>query len=189
MARYFPLIFPLLLLMGHLGAQPYYFRRYQVENGLSNATVYCAIQDKQGFMWFGTKDGICRFDGYRFKTFNVYPGEAPVNSQYIYQLAMDSSGTIWAGTGHGVYWYDRQNERFISFIDSAFFVRALYFDKGGRLWYAASDSLYRYDFSTKYLTAYSPRDFNATSLFDAEGSMWISSTNGQVQRLDPATGN
>jgi len=184
------LIFPLLLLVDHLDAQPYYFRRYQVESGLSNTTVYCAIQDKEGFMWFGTRDGINRFDGYRFKTFNVYSGEAPVNSQYIYQLAMDSSGTIWAGTGHGVYRYDRQNERFVPFIDSAFFVRALYFDKKGRLWYAASDSLYRYDFTTRCLTAFSPRKyFHAISLFDAGGYMWIADDSGRVRKMDPATGN
>jgi ligand-binding sensor domain-containing protein/signal transduction histidine kinase len=190
MTRFFLSFFPLLLLMGHLGAQPYYFRRYEVENGLSNATVYCAIQDQLGFMWFGTKDGINRFDGYRFKTFNVYPGETPVNSQYIYQLAMDSSGTIWAGTGHGIYRYDRQNERFLSFIDSASFVRALYFDKKGRLWYAASDSLYRYDFVAKNLTAFSPRQyFEATSLFEEGGYLWSSDPDGRIHRMDLSTGN
>lgn len=190
MIRIFRLIFPLLVATANLDAQPYYFRRYEVENGLSNATVYSAIQDKQGFMWFGTKDGICRFDGYRFKTFNVYPGEAPVNSQYIYRFALDSSGTIWAGTGHGVYRFDRQSERFIPFIDSAYFVRALCFDKEGRLWFSASDSLYRYDFTTKHLTAFPPRTyFKANSLIEAGGSMWATDPEGQIHKMDPATGN
>jgi len=39
-------------------AQPYYFRHYQVENGLSNNTVNCCTQDKNGFLWFGTKEGL-----------------------------------------------------------------------------------------------------------------------------------
>ena len=59
-----------LLLYSHkMIAQPYFFRHYQVENGLSNNTVYCSIQDKNGFLWFGTKDGLNRFDGFHFKTF------------------------------------------------------------------------------------------------------------------------
>ncbi len=49
-------------------AQDYYFKHYQVENGLSNNTVLSSLQDEDGFLWFGTKDGLNRFDGYRFKT-------------------------------------------------------------------------------------------------------------------------
>jgi ligand-binding sensor domain-containing protein len=184
------LIFPLLLLAGHLGAQPYYFGRYGVENGLSNASVYCAIQDRQGFMWFGTQDGISRFDGYRFKTFNVYPGEAPVSFQYIYQLALDSSGTIWARTSHGVYRYERQSEHFVPFLDSLAFVEVLYFDKRGRLWFSTRHSLYHYDFTTKSLTRLAPRNnFKANSFFEAEGFMWMSNRDGQLQKMDLTTGS
>ena len=56
-------------------AQPYYFRHFQVENGLSNSTVFCTTQDKNGFLWFGTKDGLNRFDGYHFKLF-LHSGSA-----------------------------------------------------------------------------------------------------------------
>src|SRR3546814_9928447 len=56
--------------VGCVYSQPYYFTHYQVENGLSNNAVLCSAQDAMGFMWFGTKDGLNRFDGYSFKVFH-----------------------------------------------------------------------------------------------------------------------
>ncbi len=50
-------------------AENYYFRQYKVENGLSNNNVTCCIQDTHGFIWIGTRDGLNRFDGYSFRTF------------------------------------------------------------------------------------------------------------------------
>ncbi|MEO7767559.1 MAG: two-component regulator propeller domain-containing protein, partial [Ferruginibacter sp.] len=61
----------LLLSPVSINAQSYFFRHYQVENGLSNNMVYCSVQDQDGFLWFGTKDGLNRFDGYHFKLFNI----------------------------------------------------------------------------------------------------------------------
>ena len=57
--RYILLSF-FFFLTGICFAQPYYFRHYQVESGLSNNAVFATAQDKQGFMWFGTKDGLNR---------------------------------------------------------------------------------------------------------------------------------
>jgi hypothetical protein len=57
-------LFIFVLLTNHKSfAQPHYFRHYQVEDGLSNNTVYCTLQDKNGFLWMGTKEGLNRFDG------------------------------------------------------------------------------------------------------------------------------
>ena len=68
-------------------SQPYYFRHYQVENGLSNNAVICCLQDKEGFMWFGTKDGLNRFDGYSFKTFRNNPlDSSTIGNNFIHCL-------------------------------------------------------------------------------------------------------
>ncbi|PJB19325.1 MAG: hypothetical protein CO117_05110, partial [Flavobacteriaceae bacterium CG_4_9_14_3_um_filter_33_16] len=53
--------------------QEYYFKHYKSENGLSHNTVLSSLQDKTGFLWFGTKDGLNRFDGYNFKVFRNDP--------------------------------------------------------------------------------------------------------------------
>ena len=80
-------------------AQPYYFRHYQVENGLSNNTVFCSIQDKDGFLWFGTKEGLNRFDGYRFKLFKLdKTDKRNPQRDFIYCLFTDPAGTFRAST-------------------------------------------------------------------------------------------
>ncbi|MEC8885050.1 MAG: two-component regulator propeller domain-containing protein, partial [Bacteroidota bacterium] len=55
--------------------QDYYFEHYTVENGLSHNTVLSSLQDSKGFLWFGTKDGLNRFDGYAFKRFQNKPND------------------------------------------------------------------------------------------------------------------
>ena len=70
-------------------AQPYYFKHYQVENGLSNNTVYCSIQDNKGFLWFGTKEGLNRFDGYRFKLFRSDSEGKQLRKDFIFCLFGD----------------------------------------------------------------------------------------------------
>ena len=52
-----------------LSAQSYYFRNYQVNDGVSSNTITCIMQDSKGFMWFGTRNGLNRFDGTSFKIF------------------------------------------------------------------------------------------------------------------------
>ena len=55
-------------------AQDYSYRHYDIEQGLANSTVYCMLQDKQGFLWFGTETGVSRFDGTHFKNFTSVHG-------------------------------------------------------------------------------------------------------------------
>ncbi len=66
------------------GAQQYYFRDYQVEDGLSHNTVFCVVQDKQGYVWAGTKDGLNRFDGREFRVFREKPGTHPPSATISY---------------------------------------------------------------------------------------------------------
>jgi ligand-binding sensor domain-containing protein/signal transduction histidine kinase len=63
-----------------------------VDDGLASSTVYCAIQDRQGFMWFGTDQGLCRFDGTNFKTYTVSEG---LTDNDVLWLSEDIKGRIW----------------------------------------------------------------------------------------------
>ena len=104
------------LLAGGLGpsfSQSFYFRHYQVEQGLSNNAAISCLQDKKGFTWFGTKDGLNRFDGYTFKIFRNNPSDSnSLGSNFVHCLYEDKQGVLWVGTESGLYAYNEKKESF-----------------------------------------------------------------------------
>ena len=89
-----------------LHATPHYFRHLEVENGLSNNSITCSLQDQLGFMWFGTKDGLNRYDGYSFKVFKKIEGnKKAIGSNFIHCLYQDKQGILWIGTEGGLFKY------------------------------------------------------------------------------------
>src|SRR5690606_825262 len=97
-------------------ASPYYFNHFQVSEGLSNDAILCSIQDKDGFIWFGTRDGLSRFDGYRFKNFfHQSENEKSLGSNLVHSLMVRNTNEIWVGTDQGIYIYDPQREEFSAF--------------------------------------------------------------------------
>ncbi|GAB1856092.1 two-component regulator propeller domain-containing protein [Flavobacteriaceae bacterium MHTCC 0001] len=82
-----------------LFAQEVVFKNITTSSGLSHNEVNCILQDRQGFMWFGTNDGLNRYDGYEFKLYQfnaeTYKG---LNSNLVQSLAEDAFGNIWVGT-------------------------------------------------------------------------------------------
>jgi len=93
------------------------FERYSTEQGLSQSSVTCIVQDKLGFMWFGTWEGLNRFDGYGFKTYRPDLKDSnSISHGAILCLYVDSSGVLWIGTdGGGLNKYDEQHDRFIRY--------------------------------------------------------------------------
>ncbi|MDR1682201.1 MAG: hypothetical protein LBS25_02270, partial [Candidatus Symbiothrix sp.] len=90
--------------------KPFYFNRLSTQNGLSNDRVYAVLQDRRGFLWVGTTDGLNRFDGVAFKTFYKY--DLDVNSSYIISLCEDNQGNIYIGTDNGISVYNLHNDTF-----------------------------------------------------------------------------
>jgi signal transduction histidine kinase/ligand-binding sensor domain-containing protein len=86
------LIFIFFSLINSTFAGESIYKNYSIKDGLPSQTVYCAIQDNQGFMWFGTDAGVCRFDGKNFKIFTTNNG-LPDNE--ILRMNKDSKGRIW----------------------------------------------------------------------------------------------
>ena len=79
------------------------FKNISIEEGLSQATVETIIQDKKGYIWIGTNDGLNRYNGYDFKVFrqDKNTSKSLVNN-YIVDLKEDTKGNIWVGTANGV---------------------------------------------------------------------------------------
>src|SRR5437868_3648805 len=74
------------------GGQDFSYTQYNVKDGLAGSVVYCAAEDKDGFLWFGTESGLSRFDGTHFKNFTT-AGGLPDNE--IIQLFVDSRNRVW----------------------------------------------------------------------------------------------
>ncbi len=78
-----------------------------IDEGLSNNAVTSIFQDHNGFMWFGTFDGLNRYDGYSFKVFRNVPGDTTsLNSNHIRVIAEDANHHLWIGTGKGLSIYN-----------------------------------------------------------------------------------
>ncbi len=82
-----------------------------VEEGLSNNVVNSLYQDRLGFIWMGTYDGLNRYDGYSFKIFrNKWNTENSLINNHITALSGDNEDRVWIGTQKGVYTYQNENE-------------------------------------------------------------------------------
>lgn len=168
----------LLFLSTTIFSQEYYFKHYKVENGMSNNSVLASIQDKDGFLWFGTKDGLNRFDGYHFKTFRS--GANPKTSlgiNYIQSLH-EFKNYIWVGTDKGLYSYDKKLDKF-TFINEAINNRINDIDNDlkNNLWFISIGTLVKYNVDTKQTTMFDRRNtFYTTSITcDKNGVIWASS--------------
>ena len=141
----------LLFLAGIACGQSYYFRHYQVENGLSNNAVICSVQDRQGFLWFGTKDGLNRFDGYSFKVFRANPDQpGSIGGNFVTSLYEDRDGILWAGTEKGLYRYDATAESFsLLKTNSVLPVTDIRMDGMGNLWFISDFTLVKYNDAKK----------------------------------------
>lgn len=111
------LVLILLLILsftGFLPAQSIRFNHLNVEHGLSHSAVTCIFQDRQGFMWFGTQDGLNRYDGYKFKVFKSNPDDkTTLSDNFIFSLIEDDSGHLYVGTQSGaLHLYNPRDESF-----------------------------------------------------------------------------
>ena len=85
-----------------ISAQQIHFRHLTIDDGLSQNAVLSMIQDSRGYMWFGTKDGLNRFDGYSFKIFQNDPFDTTtISSNFITAIFEDRKGRIWIGALNG----------------------------------------------------------------------------------------
>jgi ligand-binding sensor domain-containing protein/signal transduction histidine kinase len=186
-----PIVAILLLIYSGLAGQSYYFRHFQVENGLSNNAVICCAQDNKGFLWFGTKDGLDRFDGYTFKIFRNDPDEkSSLGSNFIHALYADRSGILWVGTEKGLYKYDATTESF-SLLPTPFIqqVTDIKMDTRGNLWFISNFNLFKYYEPTKKLEQFTiPPYFESTSICTLpDGSVWISTSAGLLKKYASKT--
>ena len=106
---YFPAtLFPL--------SDDYTFKQLTEADGLSQSTIWTMFQDSQGFLWFGTVEGLNRYDGYEFRVYTNNPDDSTtISDEYISTIFEDSQNNLWIGTRNGYFnKFDRQTETFKS---------------------------------------------------------------------------
>ncbi|GAB4335456.1 MAG: hypothetical protein Kow0037_15330 [Calditrichia bacterium] len=126
------------------------FERLTIEDGLSQSSINAIVQDSLGFMWFGTQDGLNRYDGYEITVYHRDPFDSlSLNHNYIRALTVDRLGHLWVGTyGGGVARYDYLKDRFIRLSskggDNSLpgnFVNTMLVDSHNRLWVGTESGL------------------------------------------------
>jgi signal transduction histidine kinase/ligand-binding sensor domain-containing protein/DNA-binding response OmpR family regulator len=103
MNRFLPYILLFLLLLPSFGfTQNIRFKHLSVNDGLSQNAVFAITQDKKGFMWFGTRDGLNRYDGYTIKQYHHDPNDQnSLDDNHITAMHTDATGNLWVGTFRG----------------------------------------------------------------------------------------
>jgi signal transduction histidine kinase/ligand-binding sensor domain-containing protein len=179
------------------------FVRISREQGLSHSTVTAITQDQTGYMWFGTEDGLNKYDGYTFTTFRPDPQRNSISHIFVWTVYQDRDGTLWIGTlGGGLNRFDRRTGRFTNYsLDpgnryslNSNGVSAILEDRAGALWVGTlGGGLNRFDRESQRFRHYMPDEGDPRSLShhsvwaiyeDRDGVLWVGTTNG-LNRFDP----
>lgn len=181
-----------------------YFDRISTMQGLSHNRVNCILQDKRGFMWIGTDDGLNRYDGHNFLVFQNKPGQQPgISGNVITDLLEDSQGVLWIATSDGgITRYDYRlapNLQFRQYKHSAAdsnsipdnIVNDILEDQDGNLWLATGRfSIIRFNKKTERFTTIPVMRGTRNALtmaMDRDGIIWVGRQGGGILKVNPRT--
>ena len=181
--------FFLVFTSGVVCGQTYRFRVYTTNTGLPNNAVYAIYQDSHGYMWFGTDQGVSRYDGQNYINLSVPQGmtDAPVRA-----LAEDQSGNLWVGTRGGISRFD--GNTFTNFTPkdglSNAEIRSLLCARDGTMWIGTASGLNRYEGGQ--FTQYGPKQGLPDKpiwamIEDHNGMLWLALRGGGLARFDGET--
>lgn len=180
------------------------FEKISIEEGLIQSSVVAICQDKKGFLWFGTYDGLVRYDGYQFKVFKFNPDDSTSLSENLVRIIYeDRFGIIWVGTEGGLNRFDRLKENFKNYFANSNDpnsisnnrIRGIVEDQKGELWIATEMGVNTYDRKRDAFIKYFANPTNPNSISDnfirtiykdREGNLWIGTNNG-LDKLDVKT--
>jgi ligand-binding sensor domain-containing protein/signal transduction histidine kinase len=170
------------------------FARLSVEQGLSQNTVQAVLQDHVGFLWFGTEEGLNRFDGYAFVVFRHDPADArSLPHDAISALHEDRQRRLWVGTWSGLSVFDRGTESFTAVAGIRQRVTAIAEGPDGGLWVGTDgDGLFAVD-AAQRAVQYRHAEGDPTSLasnavsallLDRQGRLWIGTRNAGLDLME-----
>lgn len=179
------------------------FENISIEKGLSSRIVFCITQDNTGFMWFGTDDGLNRYDGYNFKVFKNQPNDTTsISNSTINCCYKTKDNVLWFGTDKGLNIYDPKTETFripkphndMHRELATQRIRIMYEDSFNNLWIGTQNGLFRYNRIINEIDVYSFQKQDESAVLniirsiyeDNDGILWVGTFNG-LFRLNPQT--
>jgi diguanylate cyclase (GGDEF)-like protein len=180
-----------------------HFDRYTLDQGLSQSAINAIAQDGAGFMWFGTQEGLNRFDGFEFTVFSQQAGDpTSISNSWIWALLVDSESRLWVGTDGGLNRWNPSTQDFTRYVfDSSNpttlsnnIVRTVFEDSSGQIWVGTDGGLnllidedqgafQRYAHNESYEGSLSADAVRAI-FEDSQGTLWVGTRGGGLNRFD-----
>lgn len=194
--QFFKALFAGFLLLHFIAAEAQQtsipFTHLSSVDGLSQNSINCILKDRYGYMWFGTQDGLNRYDGYRFVVYrHKLKDSASLPSNDITALCEDGAGNLWIGTNNGgLSQYNRKNNSFNNFKTTASeSVTALYEDKQNKLWIGTAKGLFYFNRKKASIEQHSATTAGVRSIAeDSKGNLWIATEKG-LKMMAATTGH
>lgn len=191
------------LFLNHLIAQVsgLSFKHITRDHGLASNKVLCIMQDKVGFMWFGTEDGLARYDGYQFQVYKSIPGDNNSLGDNIINCIVEEpeTGNLWVGTTRGINYFNRKENKFYRNAlqlppnDNFLFtvsIKKVLIDHFGRLWICTGYGTYCYEKKGALPVVYRidsgniPTSSTLTIFEDSKNAIWAG-TRRELCKFDP----
>jgi PAS domain S-box-containing protein len=180
-------------------AAPMRFMRISIEQGLSQGTVQAILQDHVGYLWFGTEEGLNRYDGYSFVIFKHDVKDlGSLSDNIVNALCEDRQHRMWVGTEHGLCRFDPKTETFTTIPTIRDRVAQIVESSDGTLWFACTGGgLFVLRPGTNDLVSHQPLASDPASLSsylvsavleDHSGRIWIGTGNAGLELFDRKAG-
>lgn len=163
----------------------YYFKHYQVDDGLVHNAVTTIIQDRTGLIWVGTRGGVNRFDGYSFKAYKNNEDQfGTLGNDAINCIAEDKNGMIWIGTGKGLFKYNPITEVLTELdTDPKEYTNNLVIDNDNNIWFLIKFTLYKYIQAENKVVNLK---IKASCLaLDSNMNLWMGDDDGNIHIYNP----
>ncbi len=155
------------------------FHHLRVEDGLSRSWVKCIYQDSMGFLWFGTDDGLNRYDGYQFKVYKYDLAKSEgINGNIINVIFEDSRHNLWVGTQVGLNLYNRELDEFIPLSAVPNYIDCIYEFNSGKLLIGSPGGLFLYNSVDTSAEQIFDNIYVDAILQDKSGNLWLGTYDG-----------
>ncbi len=203
----FSLLFVSQLCLGQVSGNSLHFDHLSIDNGLSHNTVFSLLQDRHGYIWIGTQNGLNKYDGYSFdiyQSIDIPKTQEGFRGKHISSLFEDSKGNLWVGTkDYGINVKAASSDRFLNLqYDSSFAqilnseISSFYEDRAHNIWITTVGAgVLKYDPKSKEAHVFNTQNSSISSnivfdiVEDKDGTIWIGTSGAGLNYISPSQKN